>query len=61
MINCPNCGAPITGTECEYCGTLFGHRLTQSESLAMVLDEIDNAMLTPNEARKLLGLDPIKF
>ena len=22
--NCPNCGAVITGIECEYCGTNFG-------------------------------------
>ena len=22
-LNCPNCGAPITGEKCEYCGTLF--------------------------------------
>lgn len=21
MTNCPNCGAPITGSVCEYCGT----------------------------------------
>lgn len=21
--NCPNCGAPITGRKCEYCGTRF--------------------------------------
>jgi hypothetical protein len=21
--NCPNCGAPITGPICEYCGTMF--------------------------------------
>lgn len=21
--NCPNCGAPITGPRCEYCGTLL--------------------------------------
>lgn len=21
--NCPNCGAPISGTRCEYCGTDF--------------------------------------
>lgn len=20
--NCPNCGAPITGRQCEYCGTI---------------------------------------
>lgn len=23
LINCPNCGAPVTGGRCEYCGTLF--------------------------------------
>ena len=22
-LNCPNCGAPITGIKCEYCGTMF--------------------------------------
>lgn len=22
-LNCPNCGAPITGYKCEYCGTVF--------------------------------------
>ena len=22
-LNCPNCGAPVTGPRCEYCGTLF--------------------------------------
>ena len=23
MMNCPNCGALITGDKCEYCGTIF--------------------------------------
>lgn len=23
MTNCPNCGAPISGYICEYCGTTF--------------------------------------
>ena len=22
-LNCPNCGAPITGNKCEYCQTEF--------------------------------------
>ena len=22
-LNCSNCGAPITGAKCEYCGTMF--------------------------------------
>lgn len=23
QTNCPNCGAPISGHKCEYCGTVF--------------------------------------
>lgn len=23
VTNCPNCGAIITSTKCEYCGTIF--------------------------------------
>lgn len=23
QTNCPNCGAPISGIKCEYCGTQF--------------------------------------
>jgi len=23
LLNCPNCGAPIFGWKCEYCGTVF--------------------------------------
>ncbi len=23
MTNCPNCGTPISGSICEYCGTIF--------------------------------------
>ena len=23
MLNCPNCGAPISGDRCDYCGTQF--------------------------------------
>lgn len=26
-INCPNCGAPITGSRCEYCGTVFADEM----------------------------------
>ena len=27
--NCPNCGAPIVGDSCEYCGTVFEKRETR--------------------------------
>ena len=23
--NCPNCGAPVNGNHCEYCGSCFGY------------------------------------
>jgi len=23
LLNCPNCGAPVTAEKCEYCGTVF--------------------------------------
>ena len=26
-INCPNCGAPIRGSRCEYCGTVFADEM----------------------------------
>lgn len=26
MTNCPNCGAPLKGNRCEYCGTRFDWR-----------------------------------
>lgn len=29
VTNCPNCGAPITGLHCEYCGTQFKDRNIQ--------------------------------
>ena len=29
MFNCPNCGAPITGNQCAYCGTLFELKTTR--------------------------------
>lgn len=34
MTNCPNCGAVITGPQCEYCGTRF--RLYSENELVAV-------------------------
>ena len=28
-MNCPNCGAPITGKTCEYCGTRHAQEAEQ--------------------------------
>lgn len=47
MSNCPNCGAPITSTQCEYCGTMFPDRsidilMSENECLksSMVLEQL---------------------
>ena len=32
MTNCINCGAPITGDKCEYCGTVYGERASFKEN-----------------------------
>ena len=34
MSNCPNCGAPITGDRCEYCGTVFWEEKQESKRIA---------------------------
>lgn len=40
--NCPNCGAPITGPFCEYCGTIFDSDYSQRISKRRYNDELYN-------------------
>jgi rRNA maturation protein Nop10 len=66
MSNCPNCGAPITGPECEYCGTTFHvskpkhcshddiHAMYETAERLLV-----SGVVTANEARELVGLPRI--
>ena len=42
MSNCPNCGAPITGDRCEYCGTVF--RKEKQESKRIADDDLADAL-----------------
>lgn len=62
--NCPNCGAPIRGDECPYCGTAFTRKYdgvdiydTQGRYLTTLFN---SNVFTPNEVRELCGLPPIK-
>ena len=36
MTNCPNCGAPITGSTCEYCGTVFPRRYHSDDEYTLL-------------------------
>lgn len=42
MSNCPNCGAPITGDRCEYCGTVF--RKEKQEDKRIAADDFADAL-----------------
>lgn len=53
MSNCPNCGAPISGYKCEYCGTVFDmseeERLRlESELLLAKTNYLNNVMTVRN-------------
>lgn len=66
QTNCHNCGAPITGPECEYCGTRFNVRVEpeiEFKLSALRAEEAHDAafkallgMLSLNEARRRVGL-----
>ena len=43
--NCPNCGAPITGPFCEYCGTIFDSDYSQRISKRKHNDELCNRIM----------------
>lgn len=39
MTNCPNCGAPLVGGRCEYCGTLSPEAEEKIQELRRQMDE----------------------
>lgn len=38
--NCPNCGAPITGDVCEYCGTRYGTVFVPASSPPVICETL---------------------
>lgn len=47
QLNCPNCGAPITSGECEYCGTLFyDFAMIQNDRPTFVKIKVDKTLIT---------------
>lgn len=41
-MNCPNCGAPVNGNICEYCGTV--HNICPKQDLKIDI-RLDTALL----------------
>ena len=58
--NCPNCGAPIRGDECAYCGTAFTKRNKGIDIYDTngnyILTLLENGIITSNEARRMCRL-----
>ena len=43
LLNCPNCGAPISGSKCEYCGTTFSEN--RDDDISDLNEKIRLAMI----------------
>ena len=42
MTNCPNCGAPITKSKCEYCDTVFSDLQAQDLEMEILREKNKN-------------------
>lgn len=68
LLNCPNCGAPITGPRCEYCGTTFeeskcqvGFYMLQDYLLQKYRMECQKVRLEYMQAAQINALSRFKF
>ena len=66
VTNCKNCGAPLKSGKCEYCNTEHGDSPRPTvyftdewaeHDAGIIHDLVMQSILTPNEARKLAGLE----
>lgn len=39
-INCPNCGAPIEGFQCKYCGTILQEEQEKFQTIALEINKL---------------------
>lgn len=59
QTNCPNCGAPLTGCRCEYCGTVdTSAEKRMREDIQRLRVEIDNLMFADVNHFISAGLRP---
>ncbi len=54
QTNCPNCGAPLAGCRCEYCGTVdTSAEKRMREDIQRLRVEIDNLMFADQIRRQV--------
>lgn len=56
MTNCPNCGAPLVGGRCEYCGTLSPDAEEKIQELRRQMDEISQYKMVSDAISKITPL-----
>lgn len=54
--NCPNCGAPITKSQCEYCGTVFVDLAEQEEKMELLRKEQARLKIQASNAANLSSI-----
>lgn len=54
--NCPNCGAPIMKSQCEYCGTVFTDLAEQEEKIKQLREEQARLQIQASNAANLASL-----
>ena len=53
MINCPNCGAPLVGPKCEYCGTTVAPEIFTNDIFIDLLRQRQHELKCQLEISKL--------
>lgn len=56
MTNCPNCGAPLVGGRCEYCGTLSPDAEKKIQELRRQIYEISQYKMASDAISKITPL-----
>lgn len=56
MTNCPNCGAPLVGGRCEYCGTLSPDAEKKIQELRIQMYEISQYKMASDAISKITPL-----
>lgn len=62
--NCPNCGAPLVGGRCEYCGTLSPDAEEKIQELRRQMLEISQYKMvsdTISQITPLFAYDPFEM
>lgn len=61
MVNCPNCGAPLVGGRCEYCGTLSPDAEEKIQELSRKVYEAYQCKMVSDAISKLFAYDPFEM